>query len=90
MVLSEVIRDNGIRCISIRKQGATLITCQQHPGLVPSITMLSAYRYIRILCFFIVLHDEVYAIVLILIGKIAYITSLQGSYMLIFCPYLAL
>ena len=51
----EIIYNNRICCIYPCKLGATLITCQQHFGLWPSIIM-SAYRYLRILYFFVVLQ----------------------------------
>ena len=41
-----------------------MITYHQQPDLMPSITMWSAHRYIRILFYFIVLGNDVYAIVL--------------------------
>ena len=37
---------------------------QQHPSLMPSITMWSTYRYIRILFSLIILCNDAYAIVL--------------------------
>ena len=61
MLLPKVICSNGIWCISISKNCATLIAYQQHPDLVPSITMLFAYWYIWILCFIIVLSDDAYS-----------------------------
>ena len=61
-----------------------------HSDLMPFITILSAYRYIQIFCFFIVLHDDACAIVFIFICKMAYVAPFQGSYLLIFCSYLTL
>ena len=62
MSLSEVVRNDNIWFISFCKKGASLITCQQHPSLVPPIAMLSEYRYIKILCLVIAFCDDGYAI----------------------------
>lgn len=47
---------------------------------------MSAYRYLRMLYFCIVLHDS-YAIVFALNSNITRVASLQTSYLLIFCMY---
>ena len=62
------------------KKGATLITCQQYPGLVPSVTMLSTYRYIRIPCCFTRFWNDSYSIILISICKVAQVAPLQSTY----------
>ena len=90
MLLPEVKHDDGIWCISVCKLGTTLITCEQHSGLVSSTALLSTYRYIRILYCFIALCDDSYTNYFIFNYRIAHITFLQGSYLLIFCSYLTL
>ena len=55
----EVIHNNSTCSIYFCKLGATLTMCQQHLGLALSIIM-SVYRYLRILCFFIVLQWQLY------------------------------
>ena len=62
-----------------------MITCQQYPGLVPSITMLSTYRYIRILCCFAPFWNDSYSIILIFICKVAQVAPLQNRY--IYWPF---
>lgn len=57
---------------------------------VPSITFLSTYRYIRILWCSIALRDDSYTIILIFVCRIAHVSSLQSSYLLIFCLHLIL
>ena len=52
--------------------------------------MLSTYRYIRILCCFIALCHDSYTTVFIFICQIAHLAPLQGSYLLVFYPYLSL
>lgn len=64
--------------------------CQQHLGLVPFITVLSPYRYLRILCFFTALRNKCYTTVFVLVCKITHVKYLQGSYLLILCSCVTL
>ena len=54
---------------------AALIIGQQHSFLVSSMAMLAAYKYIGIVYFFIVLCNDGYAVVFILVSTIVYIAS---------------
>ena len=76
--------DKSIWHISIWKVAATLITDQQHPGLVPF------YRYIAMLRWFISFCSDGYTTFFILAFNIAYTEPLQSSYLLVFCQYLPL
>ena len=76
-----------IKDTCICKEGATLITFQQHPGRVPFIVTLSLYRYIRYLLLHL-LCNYGYTIVSILVCDIALKALLQGSYLLPFCLHL--
>ena len=62
----------------------------QTSNTLRSITFLSTYRYIRILCYSIALRDDSYTIILIFVCRIAHVSSLQSSYLLIFCLHLIL
>lgn len=48
MLSLKTLCNNGISSMYICKQCGNLILSQQHFGIVPSIVMLPAYRYIRI------------------------------------------
>ena len=90
MLYPDVIHNDRIWRISICKESTTLMSSQKLSGFMHYIAMLFAYIYVEILSCFVVLSNDGYTILLILIRWIDQVVPLQGGNFLVFASHLVL
>ena len=85
LLSAKAVCDDELWRVFVWKWSDTLNTGQKHFWLLPSLTMLT-YRYPASLLIFALMM----IVLLFLVFKIAYLASLESSYFLVFCLYLAM
>ena len=85
LLSAKAVCDDELWRVFVWKWSDTLNTGQKHFWLLPSLTMLT-YRYSASLLIFAVMM----IVLLFFVFKIAYFASLESSYFLVFCLYLAM